>query len=45
MEKDMCKVLEDGVSKIITKELLEKAVKCGLLDNIVAEKVIKKFYT
>ena len=42
MEKEDYKFFEEGIIGVITKELLEKAVVKGLLDEIMANKVCKK---
>ena len=42
MEKENILVLEEGIISVITKELLQKAVSKGLLDEVIATKVNKK---
>ncbi len=42
MEKEDYLCLEEGIIGVITRELLQKAVSNGLIDEIIATKVNKK---
>ena len=42
MENEVCVKFEESIMKAITRELLEKAVSNGLLDEGLAAKVNKK---